>query len=61
MVPNDGELNNDWVELILVQNDGELNNDWVELILVQNDGELNNDWVPNDELIFGWTKRWRIE
>ena len=34
MVPNDGELNNDWVELILVQNDGELNNDWVELILV---------------------------
>ena len=36
MVPNDVELNNDRVELILVPNDVELNNDRVELILVPN-------------------------
>ena len=36
MVPNDVELNNDRVELILVPNDVELNNDRVELILVLN-------------------------
>ena len=43
MVPNDVELNNDRVELILVPNDVELNNDRVVLILVPNDVELNND------------------
>ena len=32
MVPNDVELNNNRVELILVPNDVELNNDRVELI-----------------------------
>ena len=32
MVPNDVELKNDLVELILVPNDVELNNDLVELI-----------------------------
>ena len=59
MVPNDVELNNDRVELILVPNDVELNNDRVELILVPNDVEL----VPNDrryhvelynEITIGW-------
>ena len=49
MVPNDAELNNDRVELILVPKcriksggvdiDVELNNDRVELILVPNDVE----------------------
>ena len=37
MVPNDGELNIDRMELILVPNDVELNNDRLELILVPND------------------------
>ena len=55
VVPNDVELNNDRVELILVPNDVELNNDQVELILVPNDGELNNDRV-----VCG-TKRCRIK
>ena len=48
LVPNDVELNNDRVELILVPN-VELSNDQVELILIPNDVELNNDRV---ELIF---------
>ena len=43
MVPNDVELNNVRMELILVPNDVELNNVRVELILVPNDVELNND------------------
>ena len=37
MVPNDVELNNDLVELILLPNYVELNNDLAELILVPND------------------------
>ena len=44
LVPNDVELNNNRVELILVTN-VELSNDQVELILVPNDVELNNDRV----------------
>ena len=38
MVPNDVELNNVRVELIVVPNDVELNNVRMELIVVPNDG-----------------------
>ena len=57
MVPNDVELNNVRMELILVPNDVELNNVRVELILVPNDVELNND---SDGVDIG-TKRCRIK
>ena len=33
LIPNDGVLNNDRVELILVPNDGVLNNDRVEFAI----------------------------
>ena len=57
MVPNDVELNNDRVELILVLNDVEENNDRLEMIVVPKDVELNNDPFGDD---IG-TKRCRIK
>ena len=49
MVPNDVELNNDRVELILVPNDVELNNDRVELILIPNDSEWSVYWYQTKQ------------
>ena len=57
MVPNDVELNNDRVELILVPKDVELNNVRMEYILVPNHVELNNDPDGFDN----GTKRCRIK
>ena len=48
MVPNDGELNNCRVELILGSDDVELNNGRMEVILLPNDVELNNGRVDVD-------------
>ena len=58
MVPNDIELNNDLVELILVPNDVELNNDMAGAdIEYQMMIELNNNRVDLDIR----TKRCRIK
>ena len=43
-MPNDVELNNDRVELILIRNDVKLNDDRLELVLIRNDVELNVGW-----------------